>query len=119
MTRWTLTDDGVAAVLAPLGVAPGWDLAAEATLPFGAPSARMRRRLAHQVRQDLWRALRRVRGFVPVVRVADAGGTAMLRAGGRVPGGRVAERDRHRVADVITNADNQRRWLAHAARAAV
>lgn len=119
MTRWTLIDDGSVAVLAPTGVVPGWDLIAEAALPVHAASAPMRRRIAHQVRQDVWRALKRLRGFVPVVRVADTGHTAVVRAGGLVLTGQATMRDKQRVEDVISNTNNQRRWLAHAARVVV
>ncbi|MEM7238112.1 MAG: hypothetical protein AAF501_09860, partial [Pseudomonadota bacterium] len=74
-----------------------------------------RRRIAHQVRQDLWRSLRRIRGFVPVVRVGESNGGIAIRAGGRLLAGRPTVRDIERVAEVIENQTNQRRWMAFAA----
>ncbi len=67
-----------------------WDVAAVTRLPdLG------RRRLAHAVRQDLWRAFQRVRGFAPVVEVTrDAHGVRLCAGGavlGRVPGGMAAK----------------------------
>ena len=43
-------------------------------------------RVAHGVRQDLWRALASLRGFWPVVRVAPADGLFDVTAGGFLPG---------------------------------
>ncbi len=56
-----------------------WDVAAETTMPDVG-----RRRLAHAVRQDMWRLLRNVRGFRPVVEVTRVGGGCHVRAGGEV-----------------------------------
>lgn len=58
-----------------------WDLRAETGLPDMG-----RRRLAHAVRQDMWRALRAVPGFAPVVEVERVSGGVVLRAGGAVRG---------------------------------
>ncbi len=88
---------------------PRFDLAVETSLP----AARGRRRIAHQVRQDIWRALRRLRGFSPVVTVSAEGAGLRIRAGGRalspIPPG---------AADVIRalleNEANRRRWLRSA-----
>jgi hypothetical protein len=91
-----------------------WDVAAETRLP--APASGLRPlRVAHQVRQDVWRVLRRQRGFAPAVRaVAQAGGLA-VRAGGRV----AAAHDRARLeavlAEVLGDPVRRRRWLACAA----
>lgn len=57
-----------------------FDLAVETVLP----AVGSRRRLAHQVRQDMWRALRDLRGFAPAVRVASEAGHLRLTAGGSV-----------------------------------
>jgi hypothetical protein len=45
-----------------------------------------RRRLAHAVRQDLWRTLRDLRGFAPAVAVTRRADDLLLRAGGDVDG---------------------------------
>lgn len=57
-----------------------FDLAVETVLPL----VGSRRRLAHQVRQDMWRALRDLRGFAPAVRIAPEAGHLRLTAGGSV-----------------------------------
>ncbi len=58
-----------------------WDVVAATVMPdLG------RRRLAHAVRQDMWRMLRNVRGFSPVVEVTRIAGGCSLRAGGAVAG---------------------------------
>lgn len=116
MSRWTCIEEPGASTLTRTGTAPGWDLSADAFLPRPAViSPVIRRRIAHQVRQDLWRALRHLRGFVPVVRVEEGAGGLAIRAGGRLLTGRPAMRDTDRIAGVITNEKNQRRWTAFAA----
>lgn len=57
-----------------------WDVTAGTLLPdLG------RHRLAHAVRQDMWRLLRDVRGFQPVVEVSLTDAGCAVRAGGAVP----------------------------------
>ncbi|MEL7463713.1 MAG: hypothetical protein AAFN79_06580 [Pseudomonadota bacterium] len=79
----------------------------EARAPF--PPAR-KGRLAHLVRQDLWRALQSVRGFTPVVEVAEDGTAMTIRAGGQVAGRAPASLST-RIAAVIEDDANRRRWL--------
>ncbi|MCK0148850.1 hypothetical protein MWU54_02345 [Marivita sp. S6314] len=68
-------------------------------------------RLAQQVRQDLWRALQRVRGFSPVVRVDRLADGLRVTAGGRVPpSGRSAAIVR-RVEDVLSDPRARARWV--------
>lgn len=117
MTQWAVIEEDGSSTLAPMGVAPRWDLLAEAALPCGvAPSPRQRRRIAHQVRQDVWRALARLRGFVPVVRVTHDQGRVAIRAGGCLMTGRPTARDTARIDDILNDKNNQRRWMAFAAR---
>jgi hypothetical protein len=79
------------------------------------PDAR-RGRVARQVRQDLWRALRRVRGFSPVVRVRREAGSLVLVAGGQVEG--TAPRGlAERIALVLEDEGNRARWVAHGSKA--
>jgi len=100
-----------------------WDVAAETLLP-AAPAGRV----AHQVRQDVWRALRRVRGFAPAVAVTvterdAASGAASgaesaglrVRAGGAVAG-RVPPDTAARIAAVLEDRANRARWIAFARR---
>lgn len=59
---------------------PHFDISATARFP------KLRRgRLAQQIRQDMWRALRNLRGFSPVVEVCDLGSELEVTAGGRLP----------------------------------
>ncbi|WP_220747918.1 MULTISPECIES: hypothetical protein [Jannaschia] len=81
-----------------------WDVWAQTVLPdLG------RRRLAHAIRQDLWRALRSLRGFAPAVEVTRDGRLCRVRAGGsvagRIPGG-VSER----IAAFLEDPGRRRAW---------
>lgn len=74
-------------------------------------------RLATQIRQDLWRALQRVRGFCPVVRVEEDGTHLRVRAGGEVfartyPKPRIEAT----IAELLANPENRKRWITHAKR---
>ncbi|MDF0600582.1 hypothetical protein P1J78_07565 [Psychromarinibacter sp. C21-152] len=91
---------------------PRFDVVAETGFPC-VP----RRRLAHQVRQDVWRALRHVRGFSPVVEVAADGSALRLRAGGRIDGA-AADRAglRARIHELLHEPARRARWQRHAER---
>lgn len=84
------------------------DVCVDAMLPAADPL-----RLAHQIRQDLWRAVQRVRGFSPVVQVEDHGAEVKVTAGGRVAG-RVPANLRAQIAAVLDDEVKRRRWLRHA-----
>ncbi|ROT96335.1 hypothetical protein EAT49_18720 [Histidinibacterium lentulum] len=86
------------------------DVCAATALPDAA-----RARVAQQVRQDLWRALRRVRGFSPVVRVRREAGGLSLVAGGQVDGA-VPRGLAARIALVLEDGGNRARWVARARR---
>ncbi|AHD00359.1 hypothetical protein [Leisingera methylohalidivorans] len=86
-----------------------FDVAAETLLPQADPQ-----RLAHQIRQDLWRRLQRLRGFSPVVEITPEGQGLRVRAGGQVLG-RVPSNAAGLIADVLENPANRTRWLRHAA----
>jgi hypothetical protein len=87
-----------------------FDFSAEA----GFVPVRSRRRLAMQIRQDMWRALRDLRGFAPVVQVWVEGEGMRVKAGGasdgRAPKGLCAAR----VGALLEDADLRQRWIAHA-----
>ncbi|MDE4061230.1 MAG: hypothetical protein P1U91_03440 [Pseudophaeobacter sp. bin_em_oilr2.035] len=89
---------------------PRFDVAVAADLPKADPL-----RLAHQIRQDMWRALRDVRGFSPVVRVAQTAEGVRVTAGGRVLG-LVSPVLAERIEAVLEKPANRGRWLRHAAR---
>ncbi|RED14288.1 hypothetical protein POI8812_02701 [Pontivivens insulae] len=104
--RWHMVRDGAALTLARPGRAR-LDVAARISLPLAA-----RGRLAHQIRQDLWRELRALRGFSPVVRITRSNRGLDVLAGGQwdraVPG--IAAR----IEAVLNDPLRQQRWLAHA-----
>lgn len=107
--RWHILRDGDTLTLA-RHMPPRFDFAVRTTLgPGGAL------RLAHQIRQDLWRALQSIRGFSPVVQLVRQGQGWDVTAGGRTLG---AVTDTHlRIArNLLENPENQARWACHAMR---
>ncbi|MEO0681076.1 MAG: hypothetical protein AAF192_11750 [Pseudomonadota bacterium] len=136
MTRWEEREGAGALTLRRAGPEGAAQAFAEAAWLIAPPAegaaARWRRRLARQVRQDLWRALRRVRGFAPEVRVetcdaadapaASAPGTpaqalVRVRAGGRLVRSGAERQVREAAAALLADPALRRRWTAHAARA--
>ncbi len=89
-----------------------FDVVASTTLPMGDPL-----RLAHQIRQDLWRALQRVRGFSPVVRLRLQGEVIRVEAGGRVAQP-IAPDLAARISQVLESPVRRARWTAQARRSA-
>jgi len=91
---------------------PRFDVVAEVRFP-----AVPRRRLAHQIRQDLWRALQDVRGFSPVVGIRRAGDALRIRAGGRIDAGPVPrDHVQARIATLLSDPVRRARWQRYAAR---
>ncbi|MEP1537127.1 MAG: hypothetical protein ABJQ34_09985 [Paracoccaceae bacterium] len=83
------------------------DVSAQTWLPRVHPV-----RLMHQVRQDMWRRLKNVRGFAPMVQLTpDAGGWCVT-AGGQVSA--IAQSHAVGIEDVLTNKNNRARWIRHA-----
>lgn len=72
-------------------------------------------RLAHQIRQDMWRALRNVRGFSPVVRLRPEEEGWLVEAGGRVLG-RTPASLTDRITDLLEDPARRQRWVTHASR---
>lgn len=87
-----------------------FDVAAVTVLPAGDPL-----RLAHQIRQDMWRKLQRLRGFSPVVEITAEGQGVKVRAGGQVMG-RVPSNAAGLIAEILENASSRSRWVRHARR---
>jgi len=85
-----------------------FDVAARASFP-----PLRRGRLAHLIRQDLWRALQSLRGFSPVVRIAAMPGGLMVTAGGRVAGP-VAPNVQRRIAALLDDPERRARWITNA-----
>ncbi|SDZ52821.1 hypothetical protein SAMN05444004_11940 [Jannaschia faecimaris] len=100
---WHFADDGATyAVARRLPVQ--WDISAQTRLPDMG-----RRRLAHAVRQDLWRILQRLRGFAPVVTVTRDGQGLSLRAGGSVAG-RIPRNAQEQVAALLNDPVKRAAW---------
>ncbi len=74
-----------------------------------------RSRLAHQIRQDMWRKLQRLRGFSPAVRITVQDGGMAVLAGGAV-NGPVTRRAAETIADMLDDPDLRARWIKHARR---
>jgi hypothetical protein len=67
-------------------------------------------RLARQVRQDVWRALRDLRGFAPAVRVEDCATGVLVTAGGQIDGRCPYDKARSRIGEVLDDPANRARW---------
>ena len=105
--RWhILRDDGVFILARHLPVR--FDIAAETTLPLVPPL-----RLAHQIRQDLWRSLQHVRGFSPVVSLRKSGDHWHVRTGGRVAGA-APHSLTVRIEDLLNTPHLRERWVRYA-----
>ncbi|WP_245710849.1 hypothetical protein [Citreimonas salinaria] len=89
---------------------PRFDVAASADFPPLRAS-----RLAHQVRQDVWRAFQRLRGFSPVVQIDVRDTGIRVTAGGRaarpVPPGLET-----RIEALLDDPCLRARWIAHASK---
>lgn len=72
-------------------------------------------RLARQVRQDIWRALRGLRGFAPAVRIEETACGMRVIAGGQVDGALPRAQAEARIARVLEDPSNRARWLRWAA----
>jgi hypothetical protein len=88
-----------------------FDVFAEAKLPRG-----NKLRVAHQVRQDLWRTLQNQKGFSPVVEVREEGGELSIRAGGQCDLQVARGMMEGRIADLLADASKRARWVRHAQR---
>ena len=87
-----------------------FDISREISMPLmSAP------RLARQIRQDIWRKLQSIRGFLPVVEITYRGAHLHIRAGGELTCPAPFERSGERIFDVLSNRNNQRRWAGFAA----
>lgn len=86
-----------------------FDVSVETVLPLADPL-----RLAHQIRQDIWRALRDLRGFAPAVRVARSGDALHVTAGGGVAGRFPRGQAEAAIRDVLECSANRARWQGYA-----
>jgi hypothetical protein len=112
MTRhWRDIDMGAALLHRRAHQPERWDIRLERRWPVATRPSR--RRYAHQIRQDIWRAAQHVRGFVPMVRVAWADGTLTITAGGALNAG-PAPKLTDILAGVLDDPANRQRWDRHA-----
>ncbi len=105
--RWHTLRDAEVLTLA-RRLPPRFDVEASAEFP-----PLRRGRLAHQVRQDLWRRLKRLRGFSPVVEVRRRPSGLRVRAGGQVEG-RVPPGTSEAIAELLHDPALRARWRVHA-----
>lgn len=105
--RWHIThQDGTVTLSRHLPAR--FDVAGHTHLPPARPV-----RLAHQIRQDLWRAVSQLRGFSPVVRLEPIAEGWSVTAGGRVMG-RVTPHAQAAIQDVLNDVTKRARWLRNA-----
>lgn len=118
--NWHLTREGAVLVLS-RRLPARFDLAADTVLPTGGRSVG-RARLAHQVRQDVWRCLRDLRGFWPVVRIEQSEDALCVTAGGGLDGAAATTASRllaeTRLAEMLADPVRRARWIRHAGGAA-
>lgn len=104
--RWQVIEEEGGALIMARRWPLRFDLAVSTQLPDGG-----RRWIAHQVRQDVWRALRGLRGFVPAVRVLRRAGGLCVTAGGEVAGRFDRGHAEACITDVLEDRSNRTRWL--------
>jgi len=108
--RWHITRDGDTLTLSRLATAR-FDVSASTVLPDGARAA-----MAHQVRQDMWRALQGLRGFAPAVEVRRQEGGLHVTAGGQVEGRFAKGHVEAAIQEVLDNPACRARWVRYANR---
>lgn len=94
------------------GLPDRWDIAVTRHWPAENPVSR--RRYARQIRQDIWRALAGLRGLVPRVMVAQRRDHLTITGGAVLVTGRAHPGVADRIAALLDNPDNRRRWDAYA-----
>ncbi|WP_297769606.1 hypothetical protein [uncultured Roseovarius sp.] len=108
--RWHVIEEESGVLMVARRLPVRFDLAVATVLP-GATS---RRRLARLVRQDLWRALQRLRGFAPAVRIESAGAALRVTAGGQVDGALPRAMIERRIAALLEDPEKRARWMRSA-----
>lgn len=103
--RWHTVRDGATLTLA-RHLPARFDICAETRMP----SAR-RGRLAMQIRQDLWRKLRGLRGFSPVIQISSEREHVHVRAGGRLMAGRAPCGTNDEIAALLDDPALRARWM--------
>ena len=88
---------------------PRFDVKGTGTLPV-APRRLSLRRLAHQIRQDLWRQLQGLRGFSPVVRLTQSDSVIAVCAGGRAARP-IPSQTNAQIAALLADGPSRERWI--------
>lgn len=104
-SRWHILREGDVLTLA-RRLPVRFDVSASTRLPMGS-----RRKVAQQVRQDVWRALQNLRGFAPVVQVTRTDGGLDVTAGGQVAGRFLRAHAEAQIAAVLQDPENRARWM--------
>ena len=73
-------------------------------------------RIARQVRQDVWRALRAQRGFSPVIHIAIKDANLSIKAGGQIDGVFSRPRLEMILRDILNDPARRTRWANYARR---
>ncbi|MDG1457517.1 MAG: hypothetical protein P8Q92_06375 [Pseudoprimorskyibacter sp.] len=89
---------------------PRFDIAAEAWFPPCRPE-----RLARQIRQDLWRTLKQLRGFSPVVEITTTAYGLNVRVGGRLSAQQTPKTALISIQQLINDPAWRNRWIRWAA----
>lgn len=108
--KWHTQRDGDVLTLA-RHLPARFDVSAETTVRAGSAT-----RLAHQVRQDLWRALQDLRGFSPVVQVTAQADGMHIKAGGAVNGALPKAKTEAQIAELLARPASRQRWERFAAK---
>lgn len=91
-----------------------FDVVVETTVVGGAGLSKSR--IARQVRQDVWRALAGLRGFKPIVTVAEDDGDLIVRAGGHVDGPFPKAHAEMVIHGILHDPMRRLRWVNYARR---
>jgi len=103
--RWHLIHEEDGALTLARCLPVRFDLAVEGHVPEAS-----RARVAHRLRQDLWRALRGLRGFAPAVRIWREGDGLRVHAGGAVYGPVARATAEARIAALFEDPARVARW---------
>ncbi|MGH1446704.1 MAG: hypothetical protein ACRBBO_11740 [Cognatishimia sp.] len=83
-----------------------FDVFVETRMPLG-----RKLRIAHQVRQDMWRALQDLRGFAPLVQVTQIEDVLIVKAGGQFAGKFPRQYVLDKLAVLLADPEKRARWV--------
>ncbi len=106
--RWQIQCEGESLTLL-RGNRARLDVAAQTEMPDA-----VRARIAHQVRQDMWRLLRNLRGFSPIVQVRRVSDHLQVTAGGQISGCFSKDHVEGMIQTLLDCPKFRARWLDYA-----